>query len=285
MADVTTAAEGTRRELTEEEVECFKVFGFVALRGWVSAAEMAAIQHDVEQAMEAAYRRSPFDGSVRHWLPMTGPASPVLAGFLEDPRFWDASERLLGTGVFPMIVDANRYVGDTGWHPDTNAGNQGTKFAIYLQPLTADTGALRLIPGSHKEALHGDLARLHQGGMLADGRSVPAYACEIEPGDVVAFNWPTWHATFGGRPDRRMCTVDFFSMGDDPERVRSQMRQNAAGHRRHYGHRDGFPYYDPEWLANPDRSPRRQVLIDRMRDFGVFDAVAAGESEAEPATA
>lgn len=170
--------------------------------------------------------------------------------------------------------------------PDTSPTikNQGTKLAIYLDSLTAETGALRLIPGSHRPPLHDEITRLRDNGMLEDGASVPAYAAEVQPGDVVAFNWPTWHASFGGRPDRRMCTVDFFSVANDADDIRTQMRNNAAMHRRAWGHRDGFPYYDPTWIENADHDPRRQVLIDRMRALGLFEAVTAGEASVEPAT-
>jgi hypothetical protein len=50
-------------------------------------------------------------------------------------------------------------------------------------------------------------------------------------------------------------------------------------HQRVWGYRDGFPYHDPEWIANPSGSPRRQILIDRMNALGLFDEAKAGEAE------
>jgi ectoine hydroxylase-related dioxygenase (phytanoyl-CoA dioxygenase family) len=266
--------------LTEQDVRRFQVFGFVVLRQWITQDEVAAIRRDVSVAMERAYRHRPFDGSRRHWLPMTGAASPTIAGFLEDARFFDASERLLGSPVVPLLADANRYTGDTGWHCDTGDRNQGTRFLLHLQPVDASTGGLRLMPGSHRQPLHDEVETLRRDGLLDDGSSVPAYAAAVEPGDAIVFNWPTFHAAYGGRSDRQMCTVNFFSLAEGAERIRGQLRANVAMHERAWGWRDGFPYWDPEWFENVDGSPRRQVLIDRIRDLDLRAAVAAGKADA-----
>ena len=65
--------------------------------------------------------------------------------------------------------DGNYYSGDTGWHSDCGIEwKQKTlvpclKIAFYLDPLTAETGAARVIPGSYHmkdtymSALHGHL--------------------------------------------------------------------------------------------------------------------------------
>ena len=37
---------------------------------------------------------------------------------MEDPRFLRPAEQVLGEGALPLGVDANRYVGGTGWHSD-----------------------------------------------------------------------------------------------------------------------------------------------------------------------
>ena len=93
--------------------------------------------------------------------------------------------------------------------------------AFYLDALRADTGALRVMPGSHRvgdeyaDAV--EAARQHDGerykngegigpnwGM--DGSAVPAVVLETIPGDVVLFDENLKHASFGGGGRRRMCT-------------------------------------------------------------------------------
>ena len=69
------------------------------------------------------------------------------------------------------------------------------KIAFYLDPLTADSGSLRVIPGSHRigdayaTALND--AALREPGI--GGAEVPAVAFETVAGDVVVFNHNTKH--------------------------------------------------------------------------------------------
>ena len=109
--------------------------------------------------------------------------------------------------------DGNYYAGDTSWHSDGFGARTrlSIKLAIYLDALTADTGCVRLIPGSHRvgdayaEALQKDIAGL-QGEA---GRLVPAVCVETNPGDIIIFNHNCKHASFGGSEKRRMYTMNF----------------------------------------------------------------------------
>ena len=137
--------------LTQQQINHFQTFGFLTFRQLFSQDEVKTINTEFESAMTEAFRDDPFDGTRRHWLITMGPDTPFLTSLLEDPRFCDVAEQLYGEDVFGIASDINRYVGDTRWHPDTGSLHQyGVKFAYYLQPVTADTGALRLIPGSHE---------------------------------------------------------------------------------------------------------------------------------------
>jgi len=121
---------------------------------------------------------------------------------LEDPRFCGLAEQLYGEDALGCVSNINRYIGDdTGWHPNT--GNAQVKhhceikFAQYLQPIGAESGALRVIPGSHKQPFHNELRRnLDKSGLSIP--DVPACVCEPEADDVVAFDLCDWHASRGG---------------------------------------------------------------------------------------
>ena len=133
--------------LTQEQINHFQTFGFLTFRQLFSQDELKTIHTEFEAAMTEAFRDDPFDGTRRHWLITMGPDTPFLASLLEDPRFCDTAEQLYGEDVFGIASDINRYVGDTRWHPDTGSLHQyGVKFAYYLQPVDAESGALRLIP-------------------------------------------------------------------------------------------------------------------------------------------
>ena len=87
------------------------------------------------------------------------------------------------------------------------------KMAIYLDPVAGDTGALRVIPGSHRygdryaEDLQEQL-RNAQEELGISGAEVPAIALNSNPGDVVVFNQNTKHSSWGGSKRRRMFTIN-----------------------------------------------------------------------------
>ena len=197
--------------LTQEQINHFQTFGFLTFRQLFSQDELKTINTEFESAMAEAFRDDPFDGTRRHWLITMGPDTPFLASLLEDPRFCNVAEQLYGGDVFGIASDINRYVGDTRWHPDTGSLDQyGVKFAYYLQPVTAESGALRLIPGSHEPSFHGEL-RQKMDELELEIPDVPAYTFESEPGDVVAFDVRCWHASWGGAVDRRMCVLVYYN--------------------------------------------------------------------------
>ena len=265
--------------LTEQQIKHFDTWGFLIFRQVFSQDELKTIHKEFEAAMEAAYQHAPFDGTHRHWLPMLGPETPFFANLPEDPRFSGVAEQLYGDDVFFCISDANRYVGNTGWHPDHNVDPTkdcyGVKFAYYLEPVDAETGALRLIPGSHKNPLHNDL-RENLNELSLEICDVPGYVCKSEPGDVVAFDMRCWHASWGGSDDRRMCTVVYYNNPKTPVEdaaTRERARSNAKSPE-HFN-RPGASLYDPHWIANSEGSEKRQRWIDRLDELGFLDPAQA----------
>ena len=119
--------------------------------------------------------------------------------------------------------DGNFYVGDTLWHSD---GYRDTKYlsfklAFYLDPVTADTGCLRVIPGSHKYRdtfadslqkvtdLRSEVDNPSMELWGVDGSDVPAIPLEVKPGDLLMFNHRLKHSSWGGGDRRRMFTLNF----------------------------------------------------------------------------
>ena len=96
------------------------------------------------------------------------------------------------------------------------------KMALYLDPVTATSGALRVIPGSQHygdtfaEALQASLRTSPEKLGIA-GNQVPAIALESNPGDVVVFNQNTKHSAWGGNNRRRMFTINCTARYTDEE--------------------------------------------------------------------
>ncbi|MDA0839982.1 MAG: phytanoyl-CoA dioxygenase family protein [Planctomycetota bacterium] len=258
--------------LTPQQLKHYETFGFVILRDFFSSKEMETISDEFERGLDAAYSHETFDGTKRQWTPLLGPETPLYARLPEDPRFCDVAGQLCGEDCFLVVCDGNRYVGDSGWHPDHDVDPTkdcwGVKFAFYLDPVGADTGALRVIPGSHRNPYHNEVK-----ATLAETRpaisEVPSYVCESEPGDVVAFDMRCWHASCGGAEGRRMSTAVFYHNPETPvEKEATRKRgQSNAGSTTTY-RRPNDPIYDPNWLLNPDGSERRTKWINKLREFG-----------------
>ena len=147
--------------LTTEQYNHFQAFGFIILRQLFTPDELAALDDEFERGLDAAFPDEPFDGTKHQGTILTGPDTPLFATLPEDPRLYEVAEQLYGEDCFPIASDANRYVGDTHWHPDhfidVKKDTYGVKFAHYLDPVDAETGALRVVPGSHRDPLYTNL--------------------------------------------------------------------------------------------------------------------------------
>ena len=260
--------------LTDAQYQHFQTFGFVVLRQVFTDDEVTTLRAEFEKGLDLAYQHHPFDGSERHWTPQMGSDTPFYANLLEDQRFWSITAQLYGEDAIAVGTDANRYIGDTRWHPDHRVDPTedcyGVKFAFYLDPVDAETGALRLVPGSHKKPLHDDLRAYLQGGRELE--RIPSHTCASEPGDVVAFDVRCWHASFGGSAGRRMSTCVYYKNPETPAEEQAA-RNRAEGSRKaptQYNRPDD-PLFHPHWVANPQQSPLRQRWIARLEELGFLD--------------
>jgi hypothetical protein len=217
--------------LTPGQIEHFRTFGFLILRGCYNQREVAEIQQLHADVLEQDRGGRPFDPTRRHLVLGFMESRPELVRLLEDDRLYVPLEQLLGPDYIWTGSDGNLYTGETPWHPDSDEhllaiGYHRIKVALYLDPLTATTGALRIIPSSHRAPLYQELsaARQQPGGIAerfgVPESAVPAAALESVPGDVVMFDTHAWHASFGGRPGRRMIALSYAQAPTRPEHDR-----------------------------------------------------------------
>ena len=208
--------------LTEQQLAYFDTFGFLKFPGLL-ADEVERISEafgDTWRRVGGGHHGQPHDHERRSALIQFIDRTEYLSGLLDNPRIEGIAASLLGEDFNYSGSDGNDYVGDTKWHSDGYVGKKylSVKMAFYLDPVTSDTGCLRVIPGSHKygdrfgDALQEVLVRStdnrNEDAWGIRGSDVPAAVLETVPGDLLLFNHNTKHASFGGGTARRMFTIN-----------------------------------------------------------------------------
>ncbi len=185
----------TQRPLSEDQMEQFRTFGFLAFPGLLAEC-VNRITEEFETIWSAHggghYGRE-HDDEARSAIVPCPDKSKYLNSLLDDLRIHDIASSICGGEFNYTGGGGNLYVGDTRWHADGYGARPALTFkmAFYLDPTTKDTGALRVIPGSHRvgESFADALEHhLRNGRFGIDPGSLPACALETEPGDLAVFN-------------------------------------------------------------------------------------------------
>ena len=262
--------------LTKEQLAHFETFGFVIRRQCFSATEMEEISASFDDVLAVDRQGRPFDGTARQAVLGFIEKRPLLSGLVEDDRIYQPLEQLLAPGFIWIGSDGNLYVGDTGWHPDGSVLDyRRIKVAFYLDPVTKETGCLRVVPGSHRLPLHAALDPLKQQrrnpdqmALGTDGPGVPGFPLESQPGDVVFFNQNLWHAAFGGKTGRRMFTMNFGAQPSKDENIEFLKRvyQGNLKHVQNMQNTQTGRVYEDAFLYSD--SPRIQGMVGKLVELG-----------------
>ena len=145
------------------------------------------------------------------------------------------------------------------------------------EPTTRETGALRVIAGSHRQPLNGELHEAldalntqfggthgHRGIPTPFGVAADELACfcfESMPGDVIAFTENCWHAAFGGADGRQQHAISFQA---NP-RTALELEHLEAGVARY-----NFALHPPAAMRASQR-PRIQAMIRRVLELGASE--------------
>lgn len=205
-------------KLSEQQLQFFDTFGFLTFPGLFSK-EIDAITDSFENVWANhghGHHGKPHDGQQRSSLVPFIDQSEHLSGLLDDRRIEGIATSLLGEDFNYYTSDGNYYTGDTSWHSDWYGRSKkylSIKIAFYLDPLTRGSGALRVIPGSHRvgDSFADGLEakrRQYESTLGVHESELPNYALETHPGDLAVFNHNTKHAAFGGGRRRRMFTIN-----------------------------------------------------------------------------
>ena len=227
--------------ITKEQIAHFETFGFLVLRQAFSPDETERIAGRYEHIqigqtprIEKAADGRPAARAYNYVVE----TDPVLAKLAEDDRIYETIEQLLGRG---FIWTGSEWIcgrNQARWHADRQDGTEvdymTIKVHLYLDPTQKETCALRVIPGSHRSPFHEALkphcyeenARPY--GM--DAQSVPCYAFESNPGDVIFFNQFLLHAVFGSlENERRYVALKFGARIRNEDDIAALMRYKPDG--------------------------------------------------------
>jgi len=217
--------------LSPQQVEFFHTFGFIKLPGLFKAE----IDRLIDGFDEAFATRTP-DKVIKE-DPLQETDNPVfkdrkrvviyhlveqsdkLRWLAADPRVLGIVKSIMGENYEARPTDGHIFDCDTSWHPDMGVDDRyRIKLSFYLDPQRADSGAIRLIPGSNFNEsayaqtllrnLYGSPEKIRRNyGVEAD--QIPSWTVETDPGDLICWNFRTFHATFHGFERRRLFSMTY----------------------------------------------------------------------------
>jgi len=249
--------------ITQEQKSYFETFGFLFQRQAFSQDEIEKITKMSEGVMEKDRGGRPRGPNESQSLSPFLELSPVLSTLAEDDRIYGVVEQLLGSDFLWAGSEFNITVkAVTPWHADRpgegQLGYDRVKVMLYLHPVTADHGALRVIPGSHRMPLNSELnilTELHEDSdprpFGVHGSDIPGFPLESSPGDVVFFNHNLYHSVYNGWDGRSYIALKYASNPTGPKDV-DILTEHAGG---------VFNVHDS--FLNTD-SPRIRGMIDRL---------------------
>ena len=263
--------------LTEQQLSFFDTFGFLALPGLMEDAI-----DEIVEAFEAIWAEhggghngEAHDGKQRSCIVPFIDKHERLCALLDDPRINGILSDLLGDDYNYSGSDGNYYAGDTVWHSDGwGKAVRFVKIAFYLDPLTRDTGSLRVIPGSHHLEdrfalkLQEQLRESEKHWGISGKDLLPGVGLEMQPGDILLFNHNLKHSAFGGGANRRMFTINCSQRF--PEDQLEDLKKYISAHARFWTDR----IYGEKMIATA--SPERMIHLEQgMANDGHLAELAA----------
>ena len=253
--------------LSKDQRQFFETFGYLALRGLFSADEMATIKRESDEIFADGLGNKLPNGRVA--LQPFFERRPFMAELPADDRIYAIGEVLLGPDFFLIGTEGNSHSGDTYWHGSGRWDEKikAVKIAFYPEGLTATTGSLRVVPGSHRRGSPDPLEPLRRGSENPEGMpygvrqsEIPCVALELEPGDLGVFTEEILHAAFGGHDGRHQHAINFMENPPDPAKEKDV---------RDFYESATYSLRPSESYVNSD-NPRLRRLVEKNLQLG-FD--------------
>jgi len=250
-------------QITTPQKRFFDAFGYLFLPG-LAADAIDWITAEVEAAFAAS--QQVHDGQERSGFGAQLQERERACSLLDLPAIDGLLTGLLGDDYNFLGMGADFYVGDNLWHPDSPHDLvRHVKLAMYLDPLTKENGALRVVPGSHRWGMVGNLDTEALWGVRPE--QVPCDSPGNTPGDVGIFDLKTLHTAIGGGTRRRMLNLVCAARCHTPDQL-AQLDQRLAGNQ-------GSIYSEAmRQTATEQRRRHLQQVLEReaLRDQGAVPA-------------
>jgi len=230
--------------------------GYAILRGAFDPSRLSTEVDDaLRRGLRPGARPAKGAGGVEfHSVVMMCEATSESLRLLDE--FAALAARLLDRRVLPGRAKGTRYLGSSRLHADSTSAIPSVGFVAYLEAVKGSSGALRVVPGSHRHP--------------SASRRPAVRVLPTVPGDVIVFDEHLTHGSDGGT-DRRQWRVDFIA---DPTNQAEEALVRATFER----------LFDPAWDGGDDvdRFPsygRHWQALDRpwnarLRDLGVYELAA-----------
>jgi hypothetical protein len=256
-------------DVPPQSVEAFRTFGFVLLHRFFEAGPLAAeIDRVMAVGLGTDVSRS---GDIRfQYVPMMTAETPASLSLLD--RAGIVAAAMLGGPVLPTRAKGVRYFGDTPWHTDSDSPLTSVGCLAYLDPVGANTGALRVLPGSHHTQFGDAIRGSGDAGLAA--LAWPGHVVATEPGDMVLLNEHLFHASSGGGI-RRQWRVDYLHrpVGREAESQAKAYFASLYTPEWDGGYDvDRFPSYGPDWRHSS------RAAVAQLEALGVYELAAAQEA-------
>jgi Phytanoyl-CoA dioxygenase (PhyH) len=212
-------------QLSPQQVAYFDTFGFLMLPG--------LFKDDVEEIVAGFERifadesntrmetHHPLHGEQRRVIILSFiDKDPCLRQLRQDSRVLGIVNSLIGERNEYAESDGSIFYCESSWHADIYGApmhKYHVKLSFYLDPLFAESGAIRMIPGTnHFQETFATTLRTNLEDPLGigavygvDGAEIPSFALASNPGDVVVWNYRTLHASYNGGDRRRLFSISF----------------------------------------------------------------------------
>lgn len=260
----------------------FRTFGFVQMRQVLGQDHFTALLKDYDKAINAGDLRLPLNELGRPAAFVASCMSEASPSVVELATC-EATLNFVGTLLGELAVCVNAFAyqrsESTRWHSDNIAGSyRGLKLYLNLDEVGAESGALRVLAGSHQDPMCSALIPKRyemaeqQFGLSAD--LMPAAILSSEPGDLSVFDLRVWHAVCGSRSRRRVIELTYYEIPQTPAARAGFVAQMRAHQRQAYMNRT--PYYPKFWRGAGGPAHRRGLDVLSVLDLLETSAGADG---------